>query len=180
MLKPIDGYSGYMISDDGKVWSEKKQGWLKPKLDHNGYHQVCLYANNGHTMKYVHRLVAEAFIQNVDCLPEVNHIDECKTNNAVTNLEWCSGKYNANYGTRNKRATAHTDIQARNAKTRQTKELKYGKPVIQKTLDGEVIARFNCIHEASRKTGFYHGDISNTCRGKQRTCKGYIWEYAQE
>lgn len=64
-----------------------------------GYKFVIL----GKKTCYVHRLVAEAFIPNPDNLQQINHIDEQKDNNAVSNLEWCSIKYNINYGNRKKK-----------------------------------------------------------------------------
>ena len=68
-----------------------------------GYLRASLTKDKKTTGKYIHRLVAEAFILNVDGLPAVNHKDEDKTNNSVENLEWCDNEYNDNYGTRNKR-----------------------------------------------------------------------------
>ena len=73
---------------------------LKPQLKKNGYLQVGLHDKNNHKYVNIHRLVAEAFIPNPDNLPEVNHKDEDKTNNHVNNLEWCTGSYNARYGSR--------------------------------------------------------------------------------
>ena len=64
-----------------------------------GYLRVQLYSNNKAKRFFVHRLVAITFIPNPDNLPEVNHIDEDKTNNRVDNLEFCDHKYNLNFGT---------------------------------------------------------------------------------
>ena len=69
----------------------------------NGYLVVCFNRNGVKKNLRVHRLVAQAFIPNPLNYPIVNHKDECKTNNAVDNLEWCDVKYNDNYGTRNER-----------------------------------------------------------------------------
>jgi hypothetical protein len=66
--------------------------------------QVSLTKNKIAKKHKVHRLVAIAFIDNPDNLPQVNHKDENKTNNSVENLEWCDAKYNINYGTRTERA----------------------------------------------------------------------------
>ena len=86
----------------GRVWSVKGQKYLNGTVAKNGYVYVHLTALNGKRKKErLHRLVALAFIDNPEGLSQVNHIDENKLNNAVDNLEWCSAKYNANYGTRN-------------------------------------------------------------------------------
>ena len=108
--KDIEGYEGlYQVSNKGRIKSLNykrtgKEGILKGKADKNGYLIVFLYKNRKPKPFLIHRLVAEAFIPNVNDLPEVNHIDENKENNHVENLEWCTRKYNMNYGTRTKRS----------------------------------------------------------------------------
>ena len=115
----------------------------------------------------VHRLVSLAFIPNPDNLPEVNHKDECKTNNNVSNLEWCSKSYNINYGTRNERC---------GEKNLNRKD--QSRPVKQFTKDGRFITDYPSIAEAERQTGFDQTAISKCCNGKQKSAYGYIWRYA--
>lgn len=64
---------------------------------------VTLYNKRGRKTLLVHRLVAIAFLDNPDMLPEVNHKDEIRNNNIAENLEWCSSTYNSNYGTHNQK-----------------------------------------------------------------------------
>lgn len=100
LWKDICGYEGlYMISNLGNIKSIKKDALLKPIQNNNGYSRVSLYKNGKYKAFSVHRLVAEAFIPNPGALPQVNHKDEDKSNNKVDNLEWCTAKYNSNYGT---------------------------------------------------------------------------------
>ena len=105
ILKDIKGYEGrYQISDTGQVYSLVSKKYLKPQDDGRGYLFVRLTNKKGIVKnEKIHRLVAQAFTPNPDNLPEVNHIDENKYNNCVDNLEWCSVKYNRNYGTRYQR-----------------------------------------------------------------------------
>lgn len=103
--KNIIGYEGlYEVSDKGNVRNVRRNTLLKLSKNNYGYIQVYLYKNSIRTGLKVHRLVAQAFIPNPDNLPEVNHLDEDKTNNRVDNLEWCTHKYNVNYGHRTENA----------------------------------------------------------------------------
>ena len=103
--KNVIGYEGlYEVSNKGNVRNVRRNTLLKLSKNKYGYIQVYLYKNGIKTGLTVHRLVAEAFIENPDNLPEVNHKDEDKTNNRVENLEWCSHKYNVNYGHRTENA----------------------------------------------------------------------------
>lgn len=100
--KPINGYNGrYLISDYGEVKSRSNgtETILKQEYNSSGYKRVTLYKNGKRTRHFIHRLVAEHFIPNPENLPLVNHIDEDKENNIVSNLEWCNGSYNQTYGT---------------------------------------------------------------------------------
>ena len=111
IYKDIQGYEGYQVSNHGNIKSlgngkSRKEKILKPVNTTKCYLQVEL-SKQGKRKKYlVHRLVAQAFIDNPNNLPQVNHKDEDKTNNHVTNLEWCDALYNNNYGTHNQRSAA--------------------------------------------------------------------------
>ena len=109
--KSIPGYEGlYEVSSYGRVKSleksyirkngvidHKPEIILSPKNNGKGYFTVCLYKNKTHKYYLIHRLVAQAFLPNLDNLPCVNHKNEDKNNNRVDNLEWCTEKYNSNY-----------------------------------------------------------------------------------
>ena len=103
--KNVIGYEGlYEVSNMGNVRNVRRNKLLKLTKTYYGYIQVNLYKNGIRTGLRVHRLVAQAFLPNPDNLPEVNHLDEDKTNNRVDNLEWCDRKYNNNYGDRLKKS----------------------------------------------------------------------------
>ena len=107
--KDIPGYEGlYQVSNLGQVRSLNYNHTGRPELlsqgnNGDGYKHVILYKNNSHRKGKIHRLVAEAFLENPKKLPCVNHKDENKSNNCVDNLEWCTHKYNSNYGTNRQR-----------------------------------------------------------------------------
>ena len=105
--KNIAGYEGlYEVSSFGRVRSLRfgKTKILKPGKNKKGYLRVSLCKNGKQKTFFVHRLVAQAFLENPQNLPQINHKDENKQNNRLENLEWCSCDYNNNYGTRNERA----------------------------------------------------------------------------
>lgn len=107
--KDIKGYEGkYQVSSCGRVKSlsnnkTRKERILKPNIDNKGYKTVCLCMNGNVKRFLIHRLVAIAFIPNPNNCPIINHMDENSKNNHVSNLEWCTYKYNNNYGTKPKR-----------------------------------------------------------------------------
>lgn len=105
-FRTIAGYEGlYSVSNLGNVRNDLTGKILKPYPNHHNYLRVRLCKNAKAKGYFIHRLVAFAFIPNPDPdnFPEVNHLDEDKTNNRVENLEWCNRKYNANYGTARQR-----------------------------------------------------------------------------
>ena len=162
--KSIAGYEGiYEVSDLGRVKSLKycKERILKPRKTHDGYLQVGICKYGQRKFLLVHRLVAEAFITNSQGLDTVNHKDEVKTNNTVTNLEWMSQKDNLNYGTHNKRV----------AESLSKKVQMFDK------FTGELLATFPSTMEANRITGINQGNISSCCLGKYKSAGGYVWRY---
>lgn len=94
MYKEI--YSGkYLVYDDGRVYSRKSKRFLSPGVEKSGYRQVTLSDENGRKNRIkVHRLVAMIYLENPNNLPQVNHKDGNKTNNNVSNLEWCTAYHN--------------------------------------------------------------------------------------
>ena len=165
--RDIKGYEGlYQVSNLGNVKSLHYNKTKIPKLlriyknsnNDSGYYLTSLNKNGIRKNFFIHRLVAEAFISNPNNLPCVNHIDEDKSNNKVDNLEWCSYKYNVNYGT---------------CKTRSS--LKRSKPVIQYTKEGEFVKEWRSIKEAETSIGIRCG-ISKCLSGKHKTSGGFVWK----
>ena len=184
--KDIKGYEGlYQISNLGRVKSLKRKiknfynyYYHKEKIlklcinKKTGYVYVCLNKNNKGKVMVVHRLVAETFISNIDKLPYVNHKDENKQNNCVDNLEWCTAKYNANYGTRNSKLYNKTSF-------KKGHKPKTCKKVEKYSFDGELLGTYYSIREAAVKNNFSASSIYRCCEGKIK-CRNYIWKYANE
>ena len=164
MMKDILNFEGlYAATEDGQIWSYRKKKFLKPS--NMDYPVVSLYAADGTSKQYlVHRLIATTFLPNPDNLPEVNHIDENKHNNAVSNLEWCTHQYNTGYGTRTKRIAEA--MQRINKKNRI--------PVYCVELD----RTFSYRLEASQELGIHPQSIFDCCKGRIKTAGGYHWRYA--
>ncbi len=111
ITKPIDGYPDYEISVSGDVYNRKTGRKLKNTVSENGYHRVCLYNNKVGRMTNVHRIVAQAFIENPANLPHVDHIDRDRSNNNESNLRWVTRSDNMrNVGTRSDNISGHAGI----------------------------------------------------------------------
>lgn len=167
--KDIEGFEGlYQVSNMGRVKSLKrnKQIIKKTNKDGWGYLHIDLYKDGKGKMYKIHRLVARAFIDNPYNLPQVNHKDEDKTNNSVDNLEWCTRKYNCNYG---------TAIQRRTEKMTNGKN---SKAVFQYNMSGEFVKEYPSVMEVQRQLKYANTNISQCCLGKRKTAYGYIWRYA--
>lgn len=172
--KDVKGYEGlYQVSNAGRVKSIDRlvsqqgrarlyRGTIMAQYKNkNGYCAIRLSRNNNKKGFLVHRLVAEAFIQNHMNLPFVNHKDEKQSNNNVENLEWCTPTYNVNYGTSTLR-----------------RSIKMGESVDQYSLDGELIGNYYSLKQAEKITGVPHSIINSCCKGKQSSAGGFVWKYA--
>ena len=173
---PIEGFPDYQITSHGRVFSLKsgKMNELKQRKNNRGYLMANLRKDNKHYCKTVHRLVAQAFILNPENKTDVNHIDEDKTNNHVSNLEWVTHKENCNHGTRNER-TSKTNSDGR------MKGINHpsARAVIGFKINGCDIKYYKYMCEGE-KDGFDHSTISKCCNGKLKKHKNYVWYYADE
>ena len=140
----VKGYTDYFIDAYRNVYKD-------------GYYYVQLCENGKRKRVSVHRLVAETFIDNPCNFPMVNHKDENRENNKVNNLEWCTEKYNTNYG---------------NARVKQAKAVSKAVVCIE---TGEV---FCSQKEAGQIIKVAYQHICDCCKGKKQTCGGYHWRYA--
>ena len=161
--KEIKGFDNYLISNYGNVKNKKTNKIFKKTLNHYGYIVYCLRKNSKGYVKKGHRLVAEAFIPNPDNLPQVNHKDENPTNNYVENLEWCTAKYNCQYGTRGKRISEKLSISLR-------------KPIKQ-IENNKVVKIWNSAKEVEEQLNIDRGNICRCLKGIRKTAGGYRWEY---
>lgn len=99
-LREIKGFEDYLVSDSGDnnmtIWSKRRQKWLKGYKGVNGYYYVNLCKDNKLCHKYLHRLIAEAFIPNPENKPCIDHISTVRTDNRKINLRWVDRKGNMN------------------------------------------------------------------------------------
>lgn len=165
--RDIEGFEGiYQVSNLGRVrgldriveqtngkQKRYKEKIKKQSITNDGYMYVSLCSKR----YLVHRLVAETFLPNTDNLPEVNHIDENKTNNKVDNLEWCDRRYNLIYSN-------------------------LTKPVNQYTLSGEFVRRWDSMLEIQKTLGFFESCINVCVRHKQHhhSAYGFKWFYVDD
>lgn len=166
--KTIDECKDYQVSNLGRVKSLKygREKILQQAIDDKGYKRVLLSMNNKHKSRQVHRLVAKAFIPNINNYAEVNHIDENPQNNNSSNLEWCTKQYNLKYGTGMIRSQLS----------------QHRKKVNQYDLQGNYIRTHNSVNDAARFINKPKDatSITKCCKGSNKTAHKYIWKYHKD
>lgn len=158
MIKEIPGYPHYLATDDGHIISRRTHSRMSEMVNNGGYLKVAIWENKRKSQQYVHRLVALAFLPNPEMLPEVNHKDEDKKNNAASNLEWCSPAYNMTYG-----------------KAPKVRARKRAIPVVCV----ETGKTYQSIREASKAAGVNVCSISLCARGKAKSAGGLHWKFQE-
>ena len=178
--KDIKGFEGlYQVSNLGRVKSLErfrkgangslvtvKEKILKPLID-KGYYQVCLFKQSTRKAYLVHRLVWSAFNGSIPEGLQVNHINEVKSDNRLSNLNLMTAKENSNWG---------TGIE------RRVKNLingKKSKSVLQFDLNDNFIKEYPSIRQVYRETGFAFQNISACCKGKLKQAYNFKWKYKE-
>lgn len=214
--KDIPDYPNYQVSNYGRVKSLervviyndgrtqlRKEQILHQCLDRKGYLRIGLHKNNIHKSFRVHRLVALAFLENPDNLPQVNHINEnpdfnfvAIVNNKIvsSSLEYCDNYYNCHYGTKIHRQSEkmkgennpfygkHHTKETRKKLCEQRKgkpQYKHRKPILQYTLDGVFVKEWYGVTEVEKELGLSHKNISRHLKGKTKSAYGFIWKYKE-
>ena len=175
----VENHSSYFISNFGRVFSKKSNKIMKNRvISKNGYQQVTL----DNSQLLVHRLVAQAFIPNPNNLPCVNHKDENPGNNDVRNLEWCTYKYNSNYGTNPIRHSKKMldrynndpDWKSDCIKRLADVQKKKRKRVVQLDKFNNYIKTYESSY-ATEQDGHLSVHVCDCANGKRKTHHGYKW-----
>lgn len=175
MIKEIPGFNGYYASDSGDIYG--KTGIKLKDIIKSGY---CYVRVAGKLIRK-HRLIAITFIPNPNNLPEVNHKDCNTSHNWTSNLEWCTRSENVQHQFNTGGLTSeHMSNIAKLSSGGKINAKLHGKCVEQCDFDGNIIAIFDNIKEASRKTGVTPSGISRCCNGEYTQYKGYKWRYHNE
>lgn len=162
----------YSVSSDGRVRNDSTGAVLSQTANTNGYMRVFLCCEGKQRTAYVHRLVAEAFIENPLHKVEVNHIDGDKTNNSADNLEWCTHSENQKHRFH---VLGKTHTKEKMAKITQLAAQANRRHVVC-CETGDV---YQSISAASKATGINRGNISNCVCGRYKTAGGYHWKYLE-
>lgn len=152
----------YSVSDIGEIRNDNTGKLLKLSMQ-QGYYQVTLSINKKPKRFRVHRLVAAAFIPNPENKPYVNHLDGCRSNNKINNLEWCTPAEN----------TQHAIKTGLMKPTRERK-------VIQYSMNGDKIAEYVSINEAARQTDSLPEKIVACCQLQRKSHNNFQWRYKQD
>lgn len=178
--KDIEGYEGmYQVSNIGRVRALDRvkpnsggqiaKGHILPQSDNgHGYRFVSLWKFNKGRRFYVHRLVASAFIPNPNNFPIINHKDENKSNNRYENLEWCTQKYNINYGNHMKRLKESYIANGNN------------RPIDVYDKNGAFLKTFDCSNEVCKELGVHRRGLYLVCQGVAKSYKGYRFAFHGE
>ena len=193
--KDVVGYEGlYMVSSMGRIKSLERQVWNKSNqcyhtimekislqtIPKRGYPHLTLSKDGVRKTFNTHRLVASAFIPNLDNKPDIDHINTIRTDNRVENLRWVTRKENSN----NLLTLKHMSESKKGEKHHMWK--KYGKlhhnhkPIVQLSLKGEYIKTWDCAADVERDLKIDHRQIAAALKGKHKSAEKFLWVYIDQ
>lgn len=170
--KPVEEFPWYSVSDNGRVINTNTGRVLKPRKTGRGYLGVCLGAGNDRT---VHRLVAAAFHENPLSLPQVNHKDGVKTNNAAENLAWASREENMQHAFDNGLLASTACCNPRSGSDHARSH-----SICMVADGGMLLINFESIRQASKQTGIDYSTIHGALSGKFNSAGGALWKKTTE
>lgn len=172
--KPIYYAPGYWVSNKARVYSAISESFIYGSPLRSGHIGVSLQINGKRVHKYLHRLVAEAFVPNPNNCPEVRHLDDDPSNNEVWNLEWGDQYDNVQDSIRNGhfRYFTRDDIERANASRRT--------PVVAVHLKSGKKMFFESQNEAARQLGVSQSSVHDIIYGRKRSCNGYYFAFQKE
>ena len=169
--KVIKDFSYYKINNKGEIYSLYSDKILKNKLHPKGYLYIGLHKNKVKYGRKIHRLVAEAFIDNPENKPQVNHKDGNKSNNKVSNLEWSTDQENKDHA-----INLFGNNHFVSMKGRTGKNSPFHKKLKQFDLNGNLLKIWNGCREMERNLGFKRQGVYHHIKNKTTCAYGYKWE----
>lgn len=172
--KEIEHYEYlYQVSNRGRIRNSKGL-ILSLQKDKNGYSHCTLYRGKIAKTVRIHRIVAIAFIPNMENKPQVNHINGIRTDNNIENLEWVTNSENQLHAflkLGKKKSGCFCNSGFISSKSPRSKA------ITQLDLNGNTIREWVCARDISRQLGISYQHISNCCHGKEKTAGGFMWNF---
>ena len=175
-VTPKEFCNCYSISNYGRIKSLKRatatERIMKPRVGKDGYLYVNLSVNGTRLTRKNHRLVGLYFIPNPNNLPQLNHIDGCKTNSRVDNLEWCTASYNQIHA--NKLGLVKHWMLGKKGV-----DCMFSKKINQFDLYGNFIKQWDSMSDVMRELNIPVPHLVRVCKGQRKSTRGFIWRYAK-
>lgn len=165
MWKDYPKNTDYCVSDDGRIYSKKVKKELSPKKNWDGYERVQIWEHGKCRFVSWHRVVAETWCEKPEGATVVNHKDGNKQNNHSRNLEWVTQKENIQHAWETGLSTHknHSKLGG----------------VAQYSIDGKLIAVFDCIADAAKETGINYHSIYGSAKKQMKARRNYYWRFLE-